>query len=751
MQLHILIKQAQQYNLQLVAGYYAGSNPQNLAFTPGTLPAPRQWAAFGQYVDVTNDVTGLDKLQLTWTAQIDDAGNIEPGNTFSTKSASGELLFYGDTFQLIKRWLIDDVSAPLNSVDVKVQHYENGVLCGTYEDYTIKPSDLNYCDTITLCQFSVTLHQKDEVKSCIKNTLIADNWDGWFQPTPTQGRKHPRFSYCNEQRPNGILTAVWFTLAVVSFIFGVILLLVLAVINLIVAVVNAVIVIINAIISFVNTLGAGLNTIPLLPFVPFNTVIVEVQNMFLESAGCGREHPAPIIRDYITNVCRKCGVTVNEQTAPIFFARNITIQTSDKSRGNGGIITVDNPHYNACYLFAPIQRGVRRFDTINPFGAKMNLSTWYLVENAPLLTLDMFLDELKQVYNAEWRLRSELVNGVYVPHLYFQRKDFYEDLQYIYDFSAQGVDRDKMVYGVCTEFLDKRYPAAAKGLYEHDSTDVCGNEALTQQNGYVTYGNTNNNPNYEGLQDKTAPYGGQRFRFDGSGNDYIFDAMQVCSNVGVLTLLIVDLLIDIVYPIFTLYADYALMLKHDLTAYPKILIWDGQSFENARAVKSKVAIGSPEPVPNIYYNNYPVTQDWKTKFPPHNFVIGSALTPNSSPPGYYTLQNFLGLQTIQRQVYLVNYPMYWVEGFYDGMWDWFHWIDDPNKKPGMLQSHTVKIRLCCDDLKALGLFGALNNVKLAQKVKVPSTFYPDTRITQIHVNYDVTDEYGMWIELTLKG
>lgn len=753
MLLKILIKQATQYNIQLVAGHYAGTNPQNLNFTAGALPANRQWQSYGQFIDVTEEVTGLNKLKLTWTAERDEEGNVTAGDIFTTRSASGELIFYGDTFQLLKQWLIDDVSAPLNSVDVKIQHIENGVVCGTYEDYAIKAADLQYCDTINLCQFTITLKQKDQIRNCIKNTLIADNWQGWFQETPTNGKRHPRFSYCNEQRPNGMLTALWYNMYIISSLLFVIGSVIIVVINVIIAVLIAVISVINAIINFINNLGANINTINTPTFIGFGSLVTEIQQMFVESAGCGREHPAPLIRDYISNVCGKCGVTVNEDTAPIFFAQQLTIQTSDTTRGNGGVITATNPHYNACYLFPQTQRGVRRFDTINPFNTSMNMSTWYLPKNAPLHTLDTFLDELKGLYNAEWRLSSKLINGVYVPHLYFQRRDFYQSNQYIYDFSAKGKDRVKMVYGVCSEFNDKKYPAALKGLYQGDSAEVCGNEAKAQMDGYVTFGNTNFNPNYEGLKDKEQRFGATRFRFDAAGNDYIFDAMQVNINGGLLTNLIVPLMIDIVLPAFTRYADYVLLMKHDLVSIPKVLIWDGERFENARALKPKVAIsaaGNPEPEINPYYNNYPSSQAWAKRFPPDTFVIGSALTPGNSPIGYYTLQNYFGIKSTERQAFLVNYPMYFAEGFRDSMWDWFHWIDDPNKRPVMNQTHTMKIRLCCDDLKHLGLFGALNNVKLAQKVKIPSQFYPDAKITEITVDYNDEDTFGKNIEIKCR-
>lgn len=759
MQLKILIKQAYQYNpLQnMQLGYYAGTNPQNLQFTAGALPAFRQWQNYGQYLDVTNEVDGLNKLTLTWTAERDENGFLIPGTIFSKKSSSGQLTFYGQTFSLLKQWLIDDVSAPLNSVDVKIQHYENGVLCGTYEDYAITSEQLTYCDTINLCEFSVTLKQKDEILNCIKRTMITDNWQGWFpenNQTPSNGKKHPRFSYCNEQRPNGVLIALWWNMAILGIITNSVLASLFIALNSIIFAINGVINSINAIINFINSLGANINTIGTINYFDPKTLIENFANQFIETGGCGREHPAPLIRDYITNVCDKCGVKYDADTIPIFFAQQITIQTSDVNRGNGGTITANNPHYNACYLFPQTSRGIRRFDKLDIFGASPNTTSWWIPENAPLLTLDMFLDELKTLYNAEWRLSTKKINGIDVPYLYFQRRDFYFDTQTIYDFTANSPDRDKIVYGVCSEFNDKKYPAALKGLYTTDATDVCGNEARGQHNSVVDFGKTAQNPNYSGLLDITAQYGASRFRFDGAGNDYIFDAMQVVINGSVFTPFLVGTMIDIVYPAFRDYAEYVLLLKHDLTTFPKVIIWDGERYENARVIKPKackpVNAAIPMPEINTPFNNYPASEAWDVKHPPKTFVIGSSLSFASQQNGYYTLQDYFGVKQVEKQALLVNYPMYFTAEFKDGLWDWFHWIDDPNKRPVMNQTHTIKIELCCDDLKTLGLFGALNNVKLAQKIKIPSQFYPDAQITEITVSYDDENTYGKWIEIKCR-
>src|SRR6185503_9824488 len=141
--------------------------------------------------------------------------------------------------------------------------------------------------------------------------------------------------------------------------------------------------------------------------------------------------------------------------------------------------------------------------TFNGFTQPDNVHFW-IPENAPLLTLDMFLDQIKTIYNADWMLKSINTGGQLIPHLYFQRKDFYRNPTgtYIFDFSKLGADRHKIIEGICYEWNGRDGFVAAKGLYTQDSVDTCGNEARTQMNDFVSFGNTQNNPTLKGVMDK---------------------------------------------------------------------------------------------------------------------------------------------------------------------------------------------------------------------------------------------------------
>ncbi len=728
--------------------HYEGANPQTLYTLPGGLPAgsSRRWPNYGSPIDVTDYVSDIHKLKLEWTANRDDSGNVAADQLKPIKGASGSLTFERTGYDLLKAWLVDDVSASLNSVEVSIQDTE----CGWYKGYIIKTEDLTWCED-QVCTFSVTLKQQDELLDCMKKTLITDNWQGWFNKVPDGGKKHPRFSYCNEVRPNGTLVMEWYILTSVVGVQITMMLLAAVTINPFIFAVNGIINTINLIIQFINSLGASISQINTIPYVTLDGFFDGVATIYIESSGCGREHPAPLIRDYIANVCEKCKIVVDEDSAPIFFKeKQLKIDPSGRPS-----MQVDNPHYNACYLSAPVSAGLRRFRRASIFSGFQDANNEYWIpDNGPLLYLDMFLDNIKGIYNADWRL----VNGV----LHIQRKDWYLDEKPVYDFGIKGTDRGKIIEGICYTTGNNTYPALVNGVYASDATDTCGNAAgnkngTGQMNGALDFGSADDNPNLHGVMDKTQQLGATKFRFDGASGDYIYDAMQVVMNGGgfsasQLPALTYTTLKEVAKRLST-YADYALLLSDETTTLPKILIWDGQSYENARAIKTKAAWDgvSPYPMPDINpVYNAPVPllpQTWKQRHYPKTDVIGKDLTFPASPNGIYRVTDLIGLVIAENPALLVNYPMYFEPWYLDTLWDWFHWIDDPRRNPKLNKDWRVKIRYCCEDAGRLGIKDDAAAIKLLQKIKLPLGYHQEGRLKEIELSFDPSDEYGQYIEL----
>jgi hypothetical protein len=708
---------------------YVGLNPANLTQLTNTpLPASRQFPNYGSFIDVTDDCSDPNKLELTWTQDKDTYGQSTPGEFKAKKSASGTLSFEGDTYHLIKQWLIDDVSAPLNAIEVKI--HDTG--CDVwYNDYNFDNTDLMFCEG-KICTFDVTLRQKDEAISCIKRTIISDNWQGWFQTVPNAGKKHPRFSYCNEQRPNGLLVCLWFLMGSIMAPIFIIMTLILGVFLIIANIINVIIGVIQFIISIVGGNDPGKVNWNVIPEPPLFGIADIFAMMFVESGGCGREHPDPLIRDYISNVCDKCGVKVSPSSAPIFFSQQLTIETSTR-----GLVTIDNPHYNDCYQNAVSAPGIRRVDNLNIFlGIQYNNSDYYVEENRPLLPLDLFLDEIKGAYNAEWEIRDNT--------LYFDRKDFTLTPDYVFDFSPGADDRSQILEGICSTWNEKDYPAAMKGLYQQDPADKPGNNAKAYYNDILSFANTDTNPLYEGILDKTVQIAPTKFRLDGASEDYIYDAMQVSLNSLFMNIAAIPLLFQ-AGQFFKRYADYGVLMQHETATLPKIITWDGVSYENAKAVRPYFAHGNAGGMPpiNSNYNS----QAWDAVHSPKTYVRGSSWTIPPSQAGYYLITDTFGIGEIKQPAMLCNYFMYLAPGFEGSLWDLFHWIDDPKKNPQLHQEWSVKIALCCENLQRLGMENGATNPKLRGRVKLPGQFYTDGRIKEITVHYETEGEFGQYIEL----
>jgi hypothetical protein len=731
MDIRIYIRHLQMFNIYGTPIVYAGANPQSVTAINGVVPQ-------SAWLDVTDDVGGRDKIKLTFTLDRDIHGVPTPGAFQPKKSVTNNLQIEGDAYRFIKAWCIDHVAAPLNAIDVRIQDTS----CGDYLDYSIKSNQIAWCED-GICQFDVTLKQTDPLLQCIQKTLIGDNHQGWFQYQPAGGKMHPRFSYCNEIRPNSTLIIMWFlirTFADIAYLLGVIFG---TIYNSLVPLINSIIFIINIIDTII---GSG--TTAYVNFVnPFGLFGDYFRILYIEAAGCGREHPAPLIRDYIKNVCDKCGVEVDEVTAPIFFSQTLTIQASTRFIENG-----QNPYYNACYLNAQVVRGIRRFRNNSFLSAAVpNNTDFFIPDNTPVETLDEMLDKMKEIFNSEWRLTA--------GKLYFWRRDWFLQGPAILDFTENGADRNKILEGVCFEWNEVKYPAYVKGLYSPDAADTCGNEALRQMNGYATFGNTDTNPNYEGALDKTSQhFGGTKFRLDGASTDYIFDAFQFLANGQIFSPSTIPQLKDVADWI-QLYADYALLMKDETCTLPKILIWDGVSYLNAKAVRDTVPVNnylvSVEPTPRIntrynaqmFVSGLPYYEAWATRHPVENHVIGSVWTPGSVPVGIYEASDYFGSLIYHAAARLVNYPMYFEPGYEGTLWDLFHFIDDPRANPTMNANWRVKIEMCCEDLTKLQVLNDGQLVRLGYRVKLPIAYYQDGTIKEITVSYDSEDKFGKYIEL----
>lgn len=692
---------------------YIGNNPATIVPAQGTVSYPN-------YIDYTSSVANINTLAITWTTNRDEMGSETAGILNNKKSVTGQLTVTGDGYKFIKKILIDSVSAAINSIDVRVEQ----VGCGVYDDFVINAQMITWSED-DICSFSITMKQKDAPIQCIQQTLIADNWQGWFMTNPANGKKHPRFMYCNESRPNVLIVVIWWLLQFLSLFL-------IALAPVIIAV-SLIIQLIKKIYDTVAWIFGGSK--PNFTDWTFPDFLGTISAWYMNSSGCGKMHPAPLIRDYIDNVCLKCGVGVDGISDPIFHNKLLTINANSGYKEN-----INNPYYNATYMYAPSKKGVHLFYGL--FGQNMNTSTYYIEGNEPIEALDQFLDKLKVLFNAAWTIKYVLGK----PVLYFMRKDGFDINNQIYDFSMNSADRAKILRGISYSWNDNTRPSAFNGIYSQDPGDICGNEELNYTNDIVSFGDGTDNPIYGDMVTETAQIGASRFRLDGADTDYLMDAVAALRAYGLLpsSYLIMP---NVVIPFLSKYCDYALLLQNDQFSYGKVIIWDETSgYENSKVIKtkntySKNGYGSE---PDINYNYNKDGAEWHIEHPPITKVHNSPIQVQQNSDGMYR-----GGWNYDRPALLCNYPMFLQSFYKDNLYDYFHWIDDIRFFPTLNLQWEVKIGLCCEDLNRLKVFNDGSDIALYSKVKLPMPYYQHGKITEITVSYDSgnTGDDGKYIEI----
>lgn len=538
MELKIYFRKLQLYNETQQPVYYNGTNPNSLNTIQGFIP-DNDWVEMTRYVD------NLDEFSASWKAK-ENAGSKGMSNV--DKSVSMELNLYDKAYTYVIEWLNNHPASPLNGIEVRIS-IDN---CGTIEDYIIKRDGISFCDN-DHCSLEVNLKQKDDLYTCIYSTLITDNHLNMFDSK----YEHPRFSYCNEFRPVAILVVLFSILTILATAVILILAPILVVVNVIVGIIKAVVKAIKKL-----TFGAVRISVKDLDKIPSpGDLINSIAEIYVDLFGCGREHPAPLIRDYIRNVCTKCGISYSKESIPDFF-------------------NPQSEYYNLTMLSADCKEG---FDK--------DRSLFWRKDNDPLLTLDMLLDKLKPLFNAKWFIKNEI--------LYFNRHDKFDNDTFLYDFI--GNDKKLILENICYTWNEEIKPAYCRAGYSIDGFDNLTSDCLRRYNDIVEFNTPTINPLLKGEDNKvTADFAPTRFRGDGIYKDYVEQTLEATSYIKFL-LLGLDTFIFSKVKSKMRKLEFAIIMQNHTTILPKLIIWDGKTKKAARAVR-KYKSGALMPVPNSVYN-----------------------------------------------------------------------------------------------------------------------------------------------------
>jgi len=452
----------------------------------------------GQELD-KNDYTG-SKGSVVEIKDSDEEGN-------RVTSVSQTYTLTGAAYDIVAPVFIDSLEGKTASMEVLI--YDDSGCCE--EDVLLFQGRL-VSDNVKWCQGDCsvdvifeeyTTHTKQ--MDCIMSTLIYDNRNGF------QGNPHPKMVYCVEMRPD-LLQHIILSLGII--------------LNIVFFILTPVV----AALSLLNSiLGVIENTINLIPGVSIDitfdfdgdsstNLLQEYQtlkdNVNQRLIGCGRKHPAPLVRDYIQNVCTICELE--------FESSILNNNSSD--------------YYNSVLVNAPIAKG------------SLSGANWIDLNN-PIYTLDKFLDLLKPLYNARW----EIDNGV----LRFERRDFFDSGETFVSFDSLK-ESDLILGNLCMEWRNDSRPAYVSFKYAPDAVDVAGNESSSRFNDIVEW-----NQPYSQLQSGSKEvqlgFGTPRFRDDGVDEDILAFYDWAPFGLG-----------------STIQSfNSVLILEKHLCFNPKILIWDG--------------------------------------------------------------------------------------------------------------------------------------------------------------------------------
>lgn len=603
-------------------------------------------------IDFTEFTQGLDKLTLSWDAvnssgTNDTAETNQAGSNYD-KGITADLTFNDKAFDFIDGWLLESPCGILNAINARIV---DKICDNQYRIFEIKADNITRAPIDRPCEFTVKLREADAVWHCVHKTFIWDNWQNWFIDGST--KQHPCFLTAVEPRPRLIASA---------------------------------------------RMGISIfaQTIPVI-----NAIFNENDNVFRRILNVDNFVDAPLIRDIITNVAGKCGLSVDTMF-------------HDPA----------NPYYNLT-LFYPFAGQWHENDN----SSVTSPALWFHFANRWDVTLGELLDKLKVPFQAEWYVTPNST-------LVFKPKTVFYALVPILDFTTG----DLPVWSLEYTFDGDKKPAYGRYQYLVDGVDLAAQEVAPLYNDITDYDGPTNNAMLEGDVTKDLEFASVGFVRDGMAQgDYMRDLVNDGETIGYgLVILLGVVIAALAAGALTIGASVALAaflvawiaaiaskandlrdnfgsdvytgavrITADQASTARLILWDGESLNRAKAVQvDPTAIEA-----NLFYNPtaIPYTTDNQFQYTP----VG-------------------GLK-------VMNYPMYFDSFYVGNLYDRFQdALDNPLKSLDTHQSFEFYTDLCCDVLDALGTWDG-DFAKIGYQVKLPDTKNRVAfgRIQHFEVNYEL--------------
>lgn len=456
---------------------------------------------------ITGRIDGTETFEVT-IRENDQDGTI-------AKSFSSELTFYDDGYNILKTFFIDDPNGFSNSVNVKV--FDDCCLKEVFSG-VIKGDSIDWCEPD--CYISANIVEEKPEINCIRSTIIWDNYNN-FLDVP-----RPAVRYCIENRPGFIqLVLIWLT-----FVLNYLLIMILIPLLAIVVTLSTILFFICSVVCAIpgttctqSDCSGSVYSNPIQAVQQILDIFEEIRDLAIP---CGRFHPSPLVRDYIKNVCDKCGLT---------FQSSILNDPS-------------SPYYDTLLFAAQVKKGSNRNST----------SYLPITENLPVETLETLMNNvLKPTFNANfWVIGNNLI---------FERKDYFQGVSTWID-AEQLYNEGRIIDNkICFSWQDRERWAFGRYEYQPDAQDYVGNEAKPRFDDIVDFNNPYS-PSQSGQLEVQIPFSPARFRDDQIDVDIYSYFANVFGGI-----------VDFFFGgVFSSTQDY-LLLSQDTAFNYKLLIWDRTS------------------------------------------------------------------------------------------------------------------------------------------------------------------------------
>jgi len=481
------------------------------------------------------DIKDLSDIEIEYSSNADKVASNAP-----------DVEITGDT----ARWLLENVVDTRSQTPAEIRrtccNNERVIFKGVLTWRTVE-----WCNGVCKVRARITSDSKEDAAyECIRKALVMANKP--FGNTTFHKAKHPYVRYCDDPRPAGVRYLI--------ISLGLLLLFSMAMLLPIYLFVGAIYSAIKAVVTLdANSAFEGMKEW-------YNNLFVLMNNILAALSGCGRGHPAPFVRDMLTNACNQCGLTLSTDTP---------------------FTNPQSPYLNTVWFQAQIQEGRANADN----KAYMK----YFDLNAPNISSGELLDSVSGLMNHRWWVENDT--------LYFKYSDFPNTVFF------DAILNPESVESLCFEADSENVPAVEEFVYATDGVDTVGDEARYLYNDIIDYSNPPD-AGLSGIKSNEFLFGASRFRGDGISPDVLDAYNPLIQTLGSVLNALDFNPVDVIQTDI----DNVLLLEKGKCQNPKLLILKGNyDNTNAKVVKNGETYNGPwmfdfETYDSIRYANPPESE-----------------------------------------------------------------------------------------------------------------------------------------------